>query len=512
MTASPAASTGAPGDADRFPAPVYRDTVLAPLFEEMKRGHRRHLMRVHRAHAVMLAERGLLTAAQARDLLDALEAIDADVAARLPAIAYTGEHEDFFFFVEAELKARVGADTAGRLHTGRSRNDMDHTMFKMELRERLLGLDDALGDLLDALLDAATRHRDTLVVAYTHGQPAQPTTWGHYLAALVEALLRDAERLSLAYDHADRSSMGAAAITTTGFPLDRRRVADLLGFERVQENAYGCIAACDYTTGAYAALKLLFLGLGRFVQDLGQRTAFEVGHLHVPDGFVQKSSIMPQKRNPVPVEHLRLMCSLGAGRCDAVMTAMHNTPFADMNDNEHEVHAAGYEAFATADRALALLRGFVSAVRIDGERVRRDIARSCITITEVADSLVRAEGISFVQAHEVCARLARRMTARGETLDDLPFAAFAEAFAGVMGRPPRIAEGDLRRFASPENFVAVRTLPGGPAPAPMDAALAGYRAELGRMRARTAARRARIDGAERALGDAVAGLRRRAAE
>jgi argininosuccinate lyase len=133
-------------------------------------------------------------------------------------------------------------------------------------------------------------------------------------------LLRDNDRLVAARAALGLSSMGAAAITTTGFPIDRARVASLLGFAGVQENSYGCIAACDYVTGVYAALKVMFINIGRFVQDLNQWTGFETGHLHVPDGFVQISSIMPQKRNPVPIEHMRLIASLGAGHCDTRST------------------------------------------------------------------------------------------------------------------------------------------------------------------------------------------------
>jgi len=473
-----------PGSNEIFPAPIYKDTVLAPLFEAMKRDHWRHLMRLHRAHGVMLAEQGLLAPAEIAAILEGLDTVEAETAERLPTLVYTGEHEDFFFYVESRLKALIGAETAGRLHTGRSRNDIDHTLFKMALKDRMAGLYARIADLQAALLDTATRHAGTLVVAYTHGQPAQPTTWGHYLCALVETLFRDVERLAVAYDVLDRSSMGAAAITTTGFPLDRKRMADLLGFRTFQENAYGCIAGADYTMGVYAAMKVMFLNLGRFVQDLNQWTGFEVGHLVVPDGFVQKSSIMPQKRNPVPVEHLRLMCSLGAGHCDTAMLAMHNTPFIDMNDNEHEVHDAGYAAFHVADRALPLLGAFVAAASIDGAKVRAHIDASCMTITEVADSLVRTEAISFGAAHQICSALSRRMIAAGETLATLPFGVFAASFADAVGRAPTVSEGDFRRFGTPEHFVAVRTLPGGPAPAALAASLAGYRRSLEDLRGR----------------------------
>jgi len=326
-----------------FPAPVYNRTVLAPLLDHSKRHYAADLMRINRAHAVMLAETGILERTQAVAILDALQAVEAGLDP--DALSYTGEVEDFFFFVEEALKKRLGPDLAGRLHTGRSRNDIDHTVLKLALMRRLDDLVGRVCTLAGTAIDVAARDADRLIVAYTHGQPAQPSTFGHYLGALIEVLLRDLDRLALARDTVDRCSMGAAAITTTGFPIDRQRVAVLLGFAHVQENAYGCIAACDYITAPYGAMKLLFVNLGRFAQDMAQWAAFEVGQLFVPDAFVQVSSIMPQKRNPVPLEHLRLLSSLVAGHCDGVIDLMRNTPFTDMNDSEAEVQTAGYEAF-----------------------------------------------------------------------------------------------------------------------------------------------------------------------
>src|SRR5262249_34992058 len=156
----------------------------------------------------------------------------------LAAMRYTGEHEDLFFVIEAALKARVGAEIGGKLHTARSRNDIDHTLFKMALQEHMTALLARLHTLVEALLEVADREKATLVVAYTPGQPAQPTTFGHYIAALIEVLLRDNDRLVAASRALELSSMGAAAITTTGFPIDRARVAQLLGFAGVQENSY----------------------------------------------------------------------------------------------------------------------------------------------------------------------------------------------------------------------------------------------------------------------------------
>lgn len=496
-----------PPGADRFPAPAYSDTVLAPLFESVKRHHWRDLMRVNRAHAVMLTECGLLSRADAGMILTALAALEDDLAPRLHALRYDGSaHEDFFFFVECELRERLGPRVAGRLHTGRSRNDVDQTILKMALKRRLLAVGESLTGVIEGLIAQATRHRDTLVVAYTHGQPAQPTTWGHYLSGMIEIFLRDAGRLLHAHDVVDLCSMGAAAITTTGFPIDRDRVAALLGFSRVQENSYGAIAACDYVTGAYGAVKVMLINIGRFVQDLGQWTAFEVGHLVVPDGFVQRSSIMPQKRNPVPIEHLRLLSSTAIGQCDAVALATHNTPFTDVNDNDYTVHETGYAALEATQRVLTLLDAFISAVRVDEASVRRHIDASCITITEMADSLVREEDISFGEAHDVCTRVARALVSQERTLASVAYETFADAFTAVTGRPPRVTEAALRSLTTPEHFVAVRTRPGGPAPQPMDRSLAGYREALAHVRAQLAGHGMRVETAARMLDDAVRGF------
>lgn len=500
------ASPAPEGSDHRFPAPTYARTVLAPAFAHSQAHHLRHLMTLHRAHGVMLSEQGLLDAADIAALLGALDMIEAELSARSEPVAYTGEHEDLFFFVERELARHVGPDTAARLHTGRSRNDIDHTLFKLALKERLDALSGRLAGLIETLIARSERDAGTIILAYTHGQPAQPSTYGHYLGAVIEMLLRDAERLEQARQVVDLCPMGAAAITTTGFPLDRARVAELLGFAGILPNSYGCIAAADYTAQVYAAIKLMALNLGRVAQDMAFWTSFEVGQLRFSDGFVQISSIMPQKRNPVPVEHLRLMASLCAGRCEAVLTALHNTPFTDMNDNEHEVHAQGYEAFDMAARVLELMQAVTASAAIDEGRARANIARSFATITELADTLVREEAIPFGRAHHVAAQLARIMQERGEDLSSVPYARFAEAFTQSCGRAPTLSEARFREAASPEHFIAVRRLPGGPAPEALAEAAGRHRTGLDNLCDRLSAHAASGRAAKAALSSQAAHL------
>lgn len=484
-------------DTSVFPDPVYKETVLRPLFDGAKDHHVEGFRLIDRAHLVMLHETRILTIEQARPIAQALEAIDREIdVARL---VYTGEVEDFFFLIEKELRTRLGTDLAGRLHTARSRNDIDHTLFKLGLKARIDPLLERLVHLAETLASVAERESGTLIVAYTHGQPAQPTVFGHYLSAMLETLLRDIARLEAARDIVDRSPMGAAAITTSGFPIDRALMANLLGFSRPLQNSYGCIASIDYITSTYSAIELVFLHLGRFIQDLQFWTSFEVGQVYVPNAFVQISSIMPQKRNPVPIEHMRHLASQTVGRAQAMLTIMHNTPFTDMNDSEGESQGFGYGAFESGGRVLDLLAALVPDLRINGDRVRDNIRRSCITVTELADSLVRREGLSFREAHEIAAEVARAVVAAGGDIAVDGYEAFQAAFEHCTKRRTAIDRAQFSEIVSPENFVAVRDRFGGPAPRALSQAIAGYRDDIARIRQRMQDAQTREDASARDL-------------
>ena len=461
-------------DKSVFPDPVYRDTVLAPLFEGVKNNYAGYMGAVNQAHLVMLVETKILSPEQGCDIANALIGIEADTD--ISTLRYTGEHEDYFFLVEAELRRRLG-DLGGALHTARSRNDMDHTLFKLALQSRAELMLTQINNLAAALIDKAKAEQDTLIVAYTHGQPAQPSTFGHYLAAVIEVLLRDADRLNAAIAGLDHCPMGAAAITTSGFPINRERVAELLGFSGPLVNSYGCIAGVDYITGLYSAIKLVFLHLGRVVQDMAFWAAFEVGQLYVPNALVQISSIMPQKRNPVPIEHMRHMASVTVGRCDTMVNTMHNTPFTDMNDSEGEVQQAGYAAFESGGRVLELLAAFLPACGINEDRVAQTTDAACITITELADTLVRGEGLSFRQAHEVAAITAKSVIERKSSLAH-GYADFLGAFVSETGNVASMTQAQFETAVSAKEFVARRDRTGGPAPAALERALQASSAGL----------------------------------
>ncbi|MDG2373292.1 MAG: argininosuccinate lyase [Paracoccaceae bacterium] len=460
------------GSYDKFPADVYSEAVLAPDLEVYKEYFSESLHEINIAHCIMLSEQGLLNASETKSILQGLTSINSEKP--YMDVEFDGTFEDLFFLVERELGYRIGSEVAGKLHTGRSRNDMEHTMFRLQLRDRLTNLLKQYVSLLRQLIDRAERGVDEIVLLYTHGQPAQPSTLAHYLSAAIEFILNDIDRIKFAHNLVNMSPMGAAAITTSGFSLNRNRVAHLLGFPKIVENSYGAIANVDYITGSYSAIKLGCLHLGRFVQDLVTWTGFEVSQIKVPDGFVQISSIMPQKRNPVPLEHLRLKFSLAGGGADQIVNIMHNTPFADMNDSERETQATGFAVFDRLNKALPLLAGFVDSIEIDTASVSKRINQSMATITELADHLARTEGISFRLAHNVAHKLAYQALSLESSLDQLDFNVFVESFEEVVGVKPITSEKNFRKVCSPEHFISVRKIPGGPAKATIKKSLKVY--------------------------------------
>jgi argininosuccinate lyase len=443
-----------PGPKAKFPAPVYRETILAPVFADAKRYFLEPLLEIEYAHTLMLARQEIMPLAEAAACIRALDSLSRD---EILSTEYDGSFEDLFFFLEKKLAAICGAEVAGKMHTARSRNDIDLTMYRMVLRRRLLQIFEALLNLRQSLVELAWKHRGTLMPAYTHNQPAQPTTLGHYLMAYIEILERDAERIRDSYARVNRNPLGACAITTTGFPIDRSFTMRLLGFDALQVNSYGAIAAVDYVAECCGNLATAMLSLGRFAQDLLLWSTVEFGYLRLSDAFVQISSIMPQKRNPVPLEHVRVLASRALFEAQSIVGILHNTPFADMNDAEDDLQPLAYTAFDDAERSVRLLNGVVQDAEFNTDAMGKAADGNFLPVTELADTLVRETAMSFHSAHGIVSRAVREL---GRDYD-------ADAMAAIVEREVKgqytVARETIRGALSAKNFVAVRKIAGGPA-------------------------------------------------
>jgi argininosuccinate lyase len=481
-------------------APEYIRAVLNENFEDAKRLFFTPLMAIHRAHLVMLAAQQIVSHEDARRLRQAL----ATVSARgVTDARFDGSCEDLFFFVERAIADASGQDLAGRLHTARSRNDIDMTMYRMVQRELILDLLSATFDLRRALLTLAEAHRETVFAVHTHTQRAQPTTVAHYLMAVVEQLERDAVRLQGAFARTNLNPLGSCAITGTGFPIDRQLTASLLGFAAPTGNTYGSIASVDYLLESASAAAILLVGFGRFMQDLLLWCTTEFGYVRFGEGFVQCSSIMPQKRNPVAVEHARSIASKAFGEAQAILVTVHNTPFGDIVDTEDDLQPLVVSMFGDAGRGVTLAAAAMATAEFDAPRLAARAGEGGTTLTELADTLVRDHGLTFRAAHSIAASV----RARREQDPQRPFAELLyEASADLGGPPLRYTEDALRQILGPAHFVRVRRTLGGPAPDETARAVSSSRQQLATDEGWAKMTRERLADAERRLHDETANL------
>lgn len=447
-----------------FPSNSYRQMVLQPAYEEAKKHFLHSMMQIHIAHLKMLEEQQLVSKEDAKQIGQALKKVDIDYYKQKD---YNSKFEDLFFRIENKLIELAG-DVAGNLHIGRSRNDMGIAIYRMTLRKKLLLLMNELLTLRSSLLVFAEEHVETIMLGYTHTQQAQPTTLAHYLKAVIDQLTRDFHRLQAAYDRVNRSSMGAAALTTTGFSINRQRMAELLAFEDIIENSWDAVAGADYIAELASVVQLAALNLGRTSQDFLQWATQEFNAFKLANPYVQVSSIMPQKRNPVSIEHTRSLLSAVVGDAQTVLQMIHNTPYGDIVDTEDDMQPYIWRAMDRLGGIYQLFGNIVVTMEINKEQLLKRAQDSFANVTELADTLVRTEKISFRQSHCIVSSCVRTLLeVKEESLESLTYELANEKSIEMTGKPLQISKDSFYEALKPEHFVAIRSLYGGPAPATM---------------------------------------------
>ena len=481
-------------------SPEYVRIVLNDNFEDAKAQFLTPMLAIEYAHLVMLADQKIVGSQEAGAIRRALDGISQE---EIRAVSYDGTYEDLFFYLERLVVAGCGEDAAGRLHTARSRNDIDMTMYRMSQRQLILAVLEGSFALREALIGLADKYRTAVFAAHTHTQPAQPSTIAHYLQAVVEQLERDAVRLRAAYASTNQSPLGACAITGTGFSIDRGRTAELLGFDGVTCNTYGSIATVDYLLESVSATAVMVVGLGRVVQDLLLWCTMEFGYLRLGDGFVQGSSIMPQKRNPVALEHARAIASKAFGQATALMLAAHNTPFGDIVDTEDDLQPLVAQMFKDAARAVSLVAAAMAEAEFNVEKLAERAAQNWITVTELADTLTRDHGVPFKAGHTIAAKLiAGARSAPGQPLATT----LRQVAREVIGREIVYTDDQLALILSPQHFVEVRKTHGGPSPSETSRAIGVSKAALRGDQVWLGEARAKLMRAQAQLKDAASRL------
>ncbi|MDL2317517.1 argininosuccinate lyase [Eubacteriales bacterium OttesenSCG-928-A19] len=417
------------------------------------------------AHARMLGKQRILTPEDTEAIVSGLHGILADAEAG--RIQWREDAEDIHMNVELLLTERIG-EAGKRLHTGRSRNDQVALDFRMYVREACDETRAAIESLLEALLETAERHLDTLMPGYTHLQRAQPITLAHHLMAYAQMLLRDRERFSQARARANVMPLGAGALAGTTYPIDRAYVAELLGFATITANSLDAVSDRDFALDFLHAASVCMMHLSRFSEELILWSSQEFAFVTMDDAYSTGSSIMPQKKNPDVAELVRGKTGRVFADLQSLLVTLKGLPLAYNKDMQEDKEAL-FDAYDTLSICLPVFTEMFRTLSFDTQRMARAAAEGFTNATDAADYLVR-KGLPFRDAHEVLGRLVAHCIQENKALLDLSLEEL-RAFSPVF-------DDDVFGLITPEACVDRRNLPGGPAPDAVRAAIEAVRREM----------------------------------
>ncbi len=419
-----------------------------------------------RAHAAMLGATGIVNHKDAEAIRKGLLTVLSEIEGG--TFQFSTALEDIHMNVEARLKEIIG-EPAGRLHTGRSRNDQVATDFKLWVRDQFDAAEGALLSLIDALLEQAEAGADWVMPGFTHLQTAQPVTWGHHMMAYVEMFGRDLSRVRDARARMNESPLGAAALAGTSFPIDRDMTAQALGFDRPSANSLDAVSDRDFALDFLSTASICAMHLSRFAEELVIWSSAQFRFVTLSDRFSTGSSIMPQKKNPDAAELIRAKVGRIFGANTALMMVMKGLPLAyskDMQEDKEQV-------FDAADNwmlALAAMDGMVRDMSANREHLAAAAGSGFSTATDLADWLVRVLGLPFRDAHHITGSLVALAEETGNDLPDLSLEQMKSVHSDITA--------DVFDVLSVENSVASRTSYGGTAPAQVRAQIARWQEML----------------------------------
>ncbi|MBF0624763.1 MAG: argininosuccinate lyase [Magnetococcales bacterium] len=407
-------------------------------------------IRGSQVHCRMLARQGIIAPEEAEAIVAGLEQVAGELSRG--ALPFRDDLEDIHMHVESRLRELIGP-VAGKLHTARSRNDQVATDLRLYLREETDHIRAALNRLRGALLDLAEAHQTVVMPGFTHLQIGQPVTFAHHLLAYVAMLERDHGRCTDLRSRLNRLPLGSAALAGTPFPVDRRWVAEQLGFEGLCENSMDAVSDRDFAVELAAAAALIMMHLSRFAEELILWSSPVFAFVELPDAFCTGSSIMPQKKNPDVPELVRGKSGRVYGALFSLLTLMKGLPLAynrDMQEDKEPI-------FDAVDTVRACLRAFIDLVpgiRVRRERLAATARQGYSTATDLADYLV-GRGVPFREAHGIVGRIVALAVAEGVTLEELSL----ERLREVDGR----IAADVAAVLTVEASVAARRAEGGTA-------------------------------------------------
>ena len=378
------------------------------------------------AHATMLGKQGIIPQKDADDIINGLKAILEDIEGG--KVEFTMENEDIHMNIEAILTQRIGED-GKRLHTARSRNDQVAVDFRLYVKEEIPVIIQQILDLEQVLIEKAEANLETVMPGYTHLQRAQPTTFAHYMMAYANMLRRDVTRLEDCLERMDECPLGAGALATSTYPVDREFTAQLLGFRKPTENSMDSVSDRDYAIEFLSACSILMMHLSRFSEEIILWCSWEFQYVDLDDAYSTGSSIMPQKKNPDVAELVRGKTGRIYGDLMTLLTIMKALPLAynkDMQEDKEPV----FDAIDTVEMCLPVFAAMVKSLTVKPKNMARAAAGGFINATDCADYLVK-KGMPFREAYMIVGRLVNMCIKSGENLETLTlrdFCAISDLF------------------------------------------------------------------------------------
>lgn len=442
----------------RFADEVVRNEILNDYYVAMP-----DMIRLNVAYAVSLAENGLLDDSSAGTIISGFRKVQEEMKPE----DIKGELEDFYFNVERQMFKTVGNKTGGKLHLGRSRNDISAVLNRMAARRSVWEILELLVELQTLLLQKAQENTETVITGYTHFQPGQPITLGHYFTALNNALSRDFGRICNAYANTNQSPYGAAAFAGTSFPIDREGLCRLLGFDSVLENTLDCISARDYYLELASAFSILATNISRAAEDLYFWATFENGILEVGGEIAVCSSIMPQKRNPVSLEMARSKAGHIIGGQASLITILKGTSFSNTMDL-FEIPLSYWQMVNQVKQMLVCMIESITYCHIRKERAVRQASENLCTVTSLADYMVKQYEISFTDAHDIVGNIVALVLDEGTMIAGFTPERIAEESQKILGSSIFMTKDEIESILDPRRNVETKIHVGGPSRASVE--------------------------------------------
>ena len=415
------------------------------------------------AHATMLGKQGIIEEHEAEKIIEGLKVILADIDAG--QVEFSLENEDIHMNIETMLTQRIG-DTGKRLHTGRSRNDQVAVDFRLYVKQEIPKIINMVLDLEQVLIKKAEANLETVMPGYTHMQRAQPTTFAHYMMAYANMLRRDVTRLEDCLERMDECPLGAGALATSTYPVDRFQTAAALGFQKPTDNSMDSVSDRDFAIEFLSACSILMMHLSRFSEEIILWCSWEFKFVDLDDAYSTGSSIMPQKKNPDVAELVRGKTGRVYGSLITLLTVMKGLPLAynkDMQEDKEPV----FDAIDTVEMCLPVFTAMLDTLTVLPKNMRNAASGGFINATDCADYLTK-KGMPFREAYMIVGRLVNMCIKAGETLDTLPLKDFRSI--------SNLFDADVYQALELKTCVNGRKVYGGPAKEAVEQQIANIKA------------------------------------